>query len=324
VERQILKLRSKHPTWGGRKLRCRLQSLGHADVPAASTITEILRRHGQLDPQRADQPRDWQRFEHASPNDLWQMDFKGHFALIRDGRCHPLTVLDDHSRYSLSLRACGDECGTTVQAELTRVFRHYGLPRRMTMDNGPPWGFEDGETWTRLTAWLIRLGVRVTHGRPYHPQTQGKDERFHRTLKLELLSQRSFSSLGDCQQAFDPWRLMYNTERPHEALGMATPASRYRPSGRSFPEVLPPIEYASDVQVRKVSEGRISFRNRDIRVGKAFNGHPVGVRGIDEGIYEVLYSISHHHNCYPCPRTPVTHVSGTNRGERVPEGRVRG
>jgi transposase InsO family protein len=290
IEQRVLELRTEHPAWGGRKLRRRLQDLGHIEVPAASTITEILRRHQRLDPETAGEERDWQRFEHPEPNDLWQMDFKGHFSLTRSGRCHPLTVLDDHSRYALGLRACGDECRTTVQAELIRIFRQFGLPRRMSMDNGAPWGYEDGESWTRLTAWLVRLGIRVTHSRPYHPQTQGKDERFHRTLDLEVLRGRSFASLDDCQQTFDPWRMSYNTERPHEALGLATPATRYRCSGREFPEKLSPIEYADDIVVRKVSKGMLSFRGRVIRIGKAFNSEPVGIRPTNKhGCYEVLY-----------------------------------
>ena len=109
------------------------------------------------------------------------------------------------------------------------------------------------QPWTRLTAWLVRLGIAISHGRPYHPQTQGKDEHSHRTLAAEVLRDRSFSDLIDTQQAFDPWRRVYNTERPHEALSLEVPASRYRASERSYPETLPVIEYAPDVQVRRAS-----------------------------------------------------------------------
>jgi len=290
IEEQIMALRAKHPAWGARKLRRRLQDQGHQGLPAASTITEILRRHGQLSSPRAGQPRDWQRFEHPAPNDLWQMDFKGHFPLTRSGQCHPLTILDDHSRYSLCLQACGNECHATVESQLIRVFRQYGLPRRMTMDNGPPWGYHDGKAWTALGVWLVRLGVRVSHSRPFHPQTQGKDERFHRTLKLEVLAGRSYCSLEDCQRSFDPWRTTYNCERPHEGIGLATPASRYSCSGRSYPEVLPSIEYARDVMARKVTKGAVSFQGHQVRVGEAFDGQPVGVRATPtDGVFEVRY-----------------------------------
>ena len=113
VEAVVLQLRAQHPRWGGRKLAARLRMLGHPDVPAPSTITAILRRHGLLDPAHAGKPRDWRRFEHDAPNDLWQMDFKGHVP-CGAGRCHPLTVLDDHSRYSLTLAACSNERTNTV------------------------------------------------------------------------------------------------------------------------------------------------------------------------------------------------------------------
>src|SRR5205807_4484324 len=153
----------------------------------------------------------FERFERAAPNELWQMDYKGHFA-TRAGRCHPLTVVDDHSRYAVGLRACGDERGGTVQAELTAIFRQYGLPERMLMDNGSPWGSDALHRHTWLTVWLLELGVAVSHGRPYHPQTQGKDERFHRTLTAEVIGRRAFADLAECQRRFDAWRVVYNTQ----------------------------------------------------------------------------------------------------------------
>ena len=292
LEQRVLALRVEHPAWGGRKLRRRLQDLKHVAVPAASTITAILRRHGRLDERDGAGQANVQRFEHAAPNDLWQMDFKGHFAMTRGGRCQALTVLDDHSRYSIGLRACDNERTETVPSELVEMFRHSGLPRRMLMDNGPPWGDMADQPWTRLTAWLVRLGISISHGRPYHPQTQGKDERFHRTLAAEVLRDRSFSDLLDTQQAFDPWRQVYNTERPHEALSLEVPASRYRASERSYPEALPVIEYAPDVQVRRASlKGVIKFESRSIRIGRAFSGEPVGVRATPTAnVYEVFYA----------------------------------
>ena len=122
IEAAVLALRDAHPAWGGRKLRQRLLRLGVAAVPAISTITEILRRHGRLEDDAVARHRGFQRFEHDAPNDLWQMDFKGHFALA-SGRCHPLTVLDDHSRFALGLEACADQRSATVQDRLTAVFR---------------------------------------------------------------------------------------------------------------------------------------------------------------------------------------------------------
>jgi len=290
LEEAVLGVREAHPAWGGRKIRARLQALGFEAVPAASTITAILHRHGRIDPEESVKHKAWRRFEARAPNDLWQMDFKGHFA-AGDGRCHPLTVLDDHSRYALGLEACDNEQTGTVKERLTRIFRRYGLPRELLVDNGSPWGLDGGHPYTSLTVWLLRLGLRVIHSRPYHPQTLGKDERFHRTLGSELLKYCQDLPLARCQQRFDDWRLIYNLERPHEALEMAVPASRYRVSSRSFPERLPPVEYGPGDAVRKVqSEGWISFRGREFRLSKAFRGECVALRPTSsDGIWEVVF-----------------------------------
>lgn len=289
VER-ILKLRTAHPAWGGRLLRHRLIQLGIEGVPAASTITEILRKHGRLDPKESERRQAWQRFEHEAPNRLWQMDFKGYFE-TGAGVCHPLTVLDDHSRYSLVLEACPDQKAGTVQSCLIEAFRRYGLPERMTMDNGAPWGASGAHDYTTFTVWLIRLGIRVSHSRPHHPQTQGKDERFHRTLKAEVLHNRSFRDLQHCQADFDAWQYVYNFERPHTALNMSVPGSRYQVSWRDYPEQLPPIDYGPDDMVRKVQgKGEIHFRGRTHKVGTAFKGLPVALRHTtDEGRFEVYF-----------------------------------
>lgn len=291
VEQEVLRLRAlSNEAWGGRKIRAALRRGGHARVPAASTITAILRRHDRLGVRAAEHPGPYQRFVHAAPNDLWQMDFKGNFALAQ-GRCHPLTVLDDHSRYALSLAACGDEQEATVRSRLTRVFERYGLPWAMLMDNGSPWGDDGDQPHTSFTVWLMRLGVRVSHGRPGHPQTQGKDERFHRTLKAELLSGRSFRDLDECQMAFDGWRRVYNHHRPHEALDLAVPAEHYRPSARVFSDSLPPIEYGPGDIVRIVDcNGHISFQNRKCRIGRAFRKQPIALRPTrEDGVFSVHY-----------------------------------
>ena len=294
VEAAVLAVRAaSNQAWGGRKIRRRLQDLDHVAVPSASTITEILRRHDKLDRSAAAGHAPWRRrsrFERARANELWQMDFKGHFATAT-GRCHPLTVLDDHSRYALALAACADERAVTVQDRLRAIFRRYGLPEAMLMDNGSPWGDAGDQPHTAFTVWLMRLGIRVAHGRPYHPQTQGKEERFHRSLKAEVLAGRSFVDLDDCQGAFSRWRHVYNHQRPHEALELRVPATRYRPSPRTFPETLPEIEYGPGDAVRKVEDGgRISFQGRRLRVSKAFKGQHVALRPSEiDGVVTVRF-----------------------------------
>ena len=293
VEALVCALRTEHPAWGGRKLHHALRGDGVLHPPAPSTITGILDRTGLLAAERRRQ-RDWQRFEEARPNGLWQMDFKGHFA-TGEGRCHPLTVLDDHSRFNVSLVACPNERAETVRQHLTHAFQRYGLPLRMLMDNGSPWGSDAVNRHTHLTAWLIRLGITVLHGRPYHPQTQGKDERFHRTLTEEVLArQPSWTGLSEVQCAFAAWRDVYNLRRPHEALDHATPASRYQPSTRPFPDALAPIEYPPGDQIRKVQDkGRISFKGQEFLVSRAFIGEPVALRPRADGVWDVYYCHQH-------------------------------
>jgi transposase InsO family protein len=279
MEALVLAARTDHPAWGGRKLAAYLRNRGHEGVPSPSTVTAILRRHGRIAPRKRGASAPGGRFARDQPNELWQMDFKGHFPLDGGGRCHALTVLDDHSRFLIGVWACADEREGTVRACLEDAFRRFGLPQRVLCDNGSPWGDAADSPHTVLTVWLLRLGVRVTHGRPGHPQTQGKDERLHRTLGEELLSRRSFGGLSDCQSALDHWRGSYNEERPHEALEDRPPASRYHPSPEPFPEELPPLRYREGDLIRKVdASGKISLRGRAYRVGRGFRGEPVALR----------------------------------------------
>jgi transposase InsO family protein len=278
IEDRILALRDAHPAWGARKIARCLQREGMT-CPAASTVHEILRRHGHIVAWPGGTAAH-QRFEKPAPNLLWQMDFKGHVGLAAGGRCHPLTILDDHSRYAVGLDACANEQAATVQSQLERTFRRYGLPDAFFVDNGTPWGEPSGERWTRLGVWLLKLGIAVLHSRPYHPQSRGKNERFHRTLKAEVFALKRFRDLAEVQRAFDRWRTVYNLDRPHQALGQQVPASRYRPSSRAMPDRLPPIEYDAGEIVRLVgiSKAYISFKGRLWKVPQAFCGEPLAIR----------------------------------------------
>ncbi len=285
----VLAVRAQHPAWGGRKIAAVLKRQGLA-APAPSTVTQILRRAGVALGVFGRGEQAFIRFEHPAPNDLWQMDFKGHVAL-RQGRLHPLTVLDDHSRFCVVLGACADQKTRTVKGCLTEAFRLYGLPWRMTMDNGSPWGGGPGDAFTPLGVWLMEQDIRIGHSRPYHPQTQGKDERFHRTLKAEALAGPPFETLHHAARAFERWRNIYNTERPHEALGLLTPVDRYACSPRPYRETSQPFEYGPDDQLRRVPpDARISFKGQRYRVPKAFNGKVVAVRSTQEdGVFDIVF-----------------------------------
>jgi transposase InsO family protein len=290
IEARILAVRDAHPAWGARKIARCLRREG-VECPAISTVHEILRRHDRIAVPPGGAVAQ-QRFEKPAPNLLWQMDFKGWLPLGDGSRCHPLTILDDHSRYGLCLDACADQRGPTVQRRLELTFHRYGLPDAFFVDNGSPWGDSSGQRWTRLGVWLLKLGIAVLHSRPYHPQSRGKNERFHRTLQAEVLALRRFRDLAEVQRAFETWRTIYNLERPHEALNQEVPASRYRSSARSMPPGLPKVEYDEHEIVRTVpaTKDYISFKGRPWIVPRAFRGERVAIRPLaGDGRYGVFF-----------------------------------
>ena len=293
LEKAVIRQRHKHPAWGGRKLETRLTELGYSNVPCPSTITRILDRNHLLTNEETLKHKPWIRFVHPHPNDLWQMDFKGDFALGR-GRCYPLTVIDDHSRFALGLVACPSQRTETTRTALINVFRRYGLPWRLAMDNGSPWAvYRHGRTcYTEFSVWLIRLGIRLSFSRPHHPQSQGKVERFHRTLAIELLRDQLWTNLAECQRAFEKWRAQYNLIRPHQALGLVVPAARYNVSVRSFPETLLPIEYDNHEITRKVGDrGQVKYQQKKFFLGNAFAGLVVALRPTTtDGVLDVYLS----------------------------------
>ena len=292
IEAQVLEVRDRHPAWGARKIAHCLKRDG-LKVPATSTVHQILSRNGRIKPADNAPPNPGHRFEKEAPNLLWQMDFKGHMPLTNGTSCHPLTIVDDHSRYVTCLQACANEQRFTVQEHLTASFRRYGLPDAFYTDNGSPWGDTSGIRWTGLKVWLLKLGVRVVHARPRHPQARGKNERFHRTLKAEVFAMRCFRNLPDVQRALDAWRMVYNLERPHQGLDMGVPADRFRPSSRAMPARLPQVQYDSSEIVRTVSSTRsyITFKGRMWRVPQAFTGERLAIRPLGrDGNYGIFFA----------------------------------
>jgi putative transposase len=312
VEVVVLALREKHPAWGARKLMRCLERQG-LTPPSHSTVHEILRRAGCIHATPGGCGQRHQRFEKPAPNLLWQMDFKGWVSLADQSRCHSLTVIDDHSRYVPCLKACANEQAITVQEHLTRTFHHYGLPDAIFVDNGSPWGDSSGHRWTRLGVWLLKLGVDVLHSRPYHPQSRGKNERFHRTLAAEVFALRRFKDLGEVQRAFDQWRAIYNCERPHQAIDQQVPVSRYRPSSRGMPERVAEPEYDERDIVRRVPSTKdyVSFRGRRWKVPQAFRGELVAIRPLTaDGRYGIFFASHQVAAIDLTSSSGVSHVSG--------------
>lgn len=278
LEAAILRLRAAHPAWGARKLAWCLAQQGMAP-PAVSSVHAVLVRHGRIGP-AAGAPHAYGRFEREAPNMLWQMDFKGRVQLACGSWCHTLTVIDDHSRFAIALAACANERTGTVQQHLETAFRRHGLPAAIYCDNGAPWGGGVPGQWTPLRVWLLKLGVQLIHSRPYYPQGRGKNERFHRSLLAEVFALVPLQGLAEAQAALDQWRHVYNRQRPHQALGLAVPASRYRPSALAWPESLPQPAYAADDIVRRVgtSKAYVAFNGRAWKVPQAFAGETLAIR----------------------------------------------
>ena len=279
VEEEVIKVRIKYPTWGPRKIHTYLADQHFKNLPSITTIAAILKRRGYVTLEESKKRQKLITFEREFPNDLWQIDFKGKFQLQTKETCYPLTILDDYSRFSLDIRSCPNERHNTVFKHLNTVFHEYGLPNQINFDNGNPWGNSRLFQHTQLTVWLMKLGIKVTHSRPKHPQTNGKIERFHRTLKKDVLSRNNISDFSHAQKLFDDWRKIYNYERPHEAIGMLVPAKRYRPSNTLMPNKIPPIEYNSDALVFKVrANGYVNYRGKEYHVGRGFNGLLVEIK----------------------------------------------
>lgn len=289
IEEQILLLRDEHPVWGARKLHHVLSERGMEGLPCKSTIDNILKRNARIEPEASEAATPFKRFEMQRPNDLWQMDYKGDFETLRGIRCFPMTMLDDCTRFSLCISSrSGTNYGEFLPV-FTRVLEEYGLPEAILCDNGKPWG-DSRKGITHFDVWMMRLGVLPIHGRLVHPQTQGKIERFHRTMKQELLKRRPMRDLADAQKAFDVWRQEYNNERPHEALGMATPAQCYKPSARRLEDGSRRVEYDPGARLRKVNyKGYISIQDHRYYISESLTGELIQINDVDENVVALQY-----------------------------------
>ncbi len=289
----LVELRKEHPSWGPKKLKARLEAQGVSNVPAASTIGELLKGHGLVRPRRrrvyppAMTPQPLGEATH--PNDTWCVDFKGHFALGDKTRCHPLTLSDQVSRYLLKCESVDKPDDAHVRPHFERAFLEFGLPLRMRSDNGPPFATTGIGGLSALSVWWIKLGIVPERIEPGKPQQNGRHERMHKTLKGEVASKPEASRQAQ-QLAFDRWRHEYNDVRPHEALEMATPSSRYTPSRRVMPAVLSSPEYPSSMVVRRVTEkGRLNWQGQDVFLTHLLRGEPVGVESLDEQRWRLHY-----------------------------------
>ena len=250
TEERILRVRAENPAWGGKTIRKVLEDSGCEALPCVKTCCNILKRNGCIDPEESAKHKPYQRFEREACNELWQTDFKGDFQLLDGSRCFPLTILDDHSRFSVMIDAKPSTLG--VKESFRQAFLSFGMPEAVLSDNGSQFaGFRGG--YTSFERWLMDHEILPIHGRIMHPQTQGKIERFHRTMNQELLKNTRFADLNDADMQLQNWRRKYNEVRPHEALGMKPPAQVYIPSTRLYTDVVARYDYDGSCQVYKVN-----------------------------------------------------------------------
>jgi putative transposase len=296
VVRRLVQARRQHPTWGPRKLLAWLQAHDRpGGWPAASTVGEILRRHGLVNTRRRRTPVA-ERAEVAlvqpyASNVLWCTDFKGEFRTGDGNYCYPLTLTDAYSRYLLVCRGLESTGGKGVRPWFERAFREYGLPEVIRSDNGSPFATTGLAGLSRLSVWWVKLGIVPELITPGCPQQNGRHERMHRTLKNET-TRPVGADLRAQQRKFDRFVEEFNLQRPHEALQQRPPGAVYRASARPYPSRIAAIEYPEGFEVRKVRHtGDIKFRGKSIFVSEALNAEPVGLHQIDEHLWRLYFAM---------------------------------
>lgn len=293
VVAKLVATRKRFPDWGARKILRLLSEQGEKDLPAPSTVTEILQREKLVRVRRRRRPRPPTERDHTIarvPNDVWTVDFKGQFP-TRDGvLCYPLTIVDDFSRYLLALRGLPSIRQPGVFAVMEETFREFGLPIVIRTDNGAPFASTGLARLSKLSVWWIKLGIRVERITPGRPTENGRHERVHRTLKSRCLRPKPAENAERQQLRFDAFTLEYNTLRPHESLEMRTPATLYTPSPRRFPDKLE-VVYPGHFHLRKVGgNGSVRWHTATLFLTDALIGETIGIHEIDDGLWSVQFA----------------------------------
>ena len=276
TEMLIVSLRTENPGWGAKKLKQVLERKGYT-IPSAKTINNILHRYGCISPDESSKHKPYIRFEKDHCNEMWQTDFKGEFKMADNNYCFPLNIFDDHSRFVIKIAPSLTTANTVIPA-FRSAFDEFGLPNSILSDNGTQFaGFRQG--YTQFEKWLMNHDVLPIHGRIRHPQTQGKIERFHRTMKDELLKHTVMQNIEDANQKFQLWREKYNTLRPHEALGMRCPADIYVPSKRYYTDTVHPYDYSGQFHIIKVNSwGYVRFDKWQVYLSETMIGEHIEFR----------------------------------------------
>ena len=282
VELLILAVRAENPGWGAKTIHRVLERRGCQNLPCVKTVNNILHRYGCISPEESQKRQPYTSFEKERCNVMWQTDFKGEFRMKDNNYCYPLTILDDHSRYSLRIAPRLSTANVVIPV-FTEVFQQYSMPDSILSDNGAQFaGFRKG--YTQFEKWLIDLDILPIHGRIKHPQTQGKIERFHRTMKHELLNHTKIADIEDAQTKFRLWQDKYNNLRPHEALGMKTPGEVYEPSQRQYESKVKEFEYGGEHHVLKVNSwGYVRFNGWQVYLSETMANQYIEFRTSSDG-----------------------------------------
>lgn len=285
IEQKIIQLRLQHPSWGGKTIRAVLEAAGIEGLPSDKTCCNILKRNGLVDPMESIKHKPYQRFEKEHCNEMWQADFKGDFLLGNGVRCWPLTILDDHSRFSIRIEPKDSASG--VKDSFVLAFQEYGLPNSVLSDHGTQFGGVHNGLST-FDRFLMDLDIQPIHGRIMHPQTQGKIERFHRTMKQEALRVTP-ANIAEAKMRLENWRWLYNEVRPHHALDLKTPASVYIPSTRPYYEPKPYI-YEEGAKLVKVNNwGFLRFGQIQLFLSESMADTKVEIRFAENNTFSVIY-----------------------------------
>jgi transposase InsO family protein len=295
IERLIVTSKKEKPHWGARKIRELLvrKLAGDVRIPARSTVHAVLDRHGLVvharQRRRGCKAEGTELSQAVRPNDLWCADFKGEFKLGNGCYCYPLTVTDQASRYLLACEALDSTKEAPVIEAFVQLFRERGLPLAIRSDNGLPFASPNGlYNLSRLSVLWLRLGIDIERIKPGKPQQNGRHERMHRTLKAETTRPAGANSLQQ-QASFDAFKSEFNTERPHEAIAMKTPAELYTPSSRAY-EGLPDLHYPfHDRDIIVTNCGRICMHRKKINISHVLAGQKLGIKEVDDGIWLVSF-----------------------------------
>jgi len=279
MEQKIVDMRTAEPAIGAVKIGRMLKDNGERQAPCASTVNAVLHRNHLITREASLAATPHKRFEKETANVMWQCDFKGHYGLLGGTRCHPLSILDDHSRYCICADAKDNERLADTAESFKSCFRLYGMPKILLCDNGNPWGASQSGGVTLFEVWLMELGILTIHIRARHPQTQGKIERFNGSFKQERLNFYIPSDLADADRQRQEYREFYNQSRPHHALGLDTPQQHYRPSERLYPQKIHDWAYDGDYEFRKIKDsGYLTYGGQGYFLSESYTGKSIAIK----------------------------------------------